>query len=265
MYIYLLKKWKIIKFVPYFLSLYAFIYIYKDEGTGIIGKMNKKIHSFFDTIRPVKGVAYFLFLFLVFEFLWKLCIHIGPDGESFIVLGRDMTQIIYPLCELDARIVHWLIHDLFGYSNYRIQGDLIYFEGELKMKIIWSCTSIKQWAMFLFIMIFYWGPWKKKAYFIPISLIFLSFINVLRLVISAFLIKDGFPEWFIPVNEALKGINWDDTKATYWRFYEDWYHFFHDGFFRWVYYDGIMFLIWLLWQEKFNLPYQRLKQQNTSV
>ncbi|MDU1905957.1 MAG: exosortase/archaeosortase family protein [Dysgonomonas sp.] len=225
----------------------------------MIDVIKAKFRSFLNFIAPVKGIVFFLFLFLLFELIWKLSVSIGENGEQFIVLGHNLTGFIYPICELDARIVYWIIHDLMNYETFNIDGIVVYFDNSLKMQIIMGCTSIKQWLMFSFIMIFYYGPWKKKLVFIPASLLFLSFINIVRLVVSSFLIKDGFPEWFIPMNELLNGAKWNDSPAAYWQFYRDWYHFFHDGFFKWVYYDGIMFLIWLFWQEKINLPYQRLK------
>jgi len=182
-----------------------------------------------------------------------------------IVLGKNFTDIVYPVCLLDAKLVYHIIHDIFGYDNFHISNTIVYFDNSLKMNIIWTCTSIKQLILFLFIMIFYYGPWKKKLVFIPLSLLFLSFINITRLVVSSLLLKDGFPEWFIGVNEVLNGVAWSDDQATYWKFYEDWYYFFHDGFFRWIYYDGIMFLIWLYWQEKINLPYQMSKKKNKEL
>jgi hypothetical protein len=225
----------------------------------MIDVIKAKFQSFSSFIAPVKGILFFLFLFLLFELIWKLSVGIGENGEQFIVWGHNLTTLIYPICELDARIVYWIIHDLLNYETFNIDGIVVYFDNSLKMQIIMGCTSIKQWLMFTFIMIFYFGPWKKKLVFIPAALLFLSFINIMRLVVSSFLIKDGFPEWFIPVNELLNGAKWNDSPATYWQFYRDWYHTFHDGFFKWVYYDGIMFLIWLFWQEKINLPYQQLK------
>lgn len=222
-----------------------------------------KIQSTLTPLKPIKDVALFLFLFLLFEFLWKLCVHLGTDGESFIVLGKDLTLYIEPICRFDAKIVYYIIHDLLGYQNFHINGKIVYFENALKLNIIWTCTSIKQLLMFSFIMIFYLGPTRKKLIFTPIALIFLSFSNIIRLVISSLLLKNGFPEWFIPVNEILNDTTWENTQSCYMKFYIDWYKFFHDGIFNWIYYDGIMLLIWLLWQEKFNKPYQHQKIQDS--
>lgn len=221
-----------------------------------------KIQAYLNQLRPVKDVAFFLFLFLIFEFFWKLCIHLETDQEQLIFVGLNLTNLVRPICEFDAKITYTIIHDIFGYKNYYIEGTNLFFENSLRMNIIWSCTSIKQILLFSFIMCFYPGPRKKKFIFIPLSLLFLSIINIVRLVISSLLLKNSFPEWFIPVNEILNGLSWDNSLETYWQFYRDWYHFFHDGFFKWVYYDGIMFLIWLFWQEKFNLPYQKAKAES---
>lgn len=233
----------------------------------MIDTVKTKFDYFLRFINPVKGIVLFLFLFLFFELLWKLCIHLVPDETQFIFLGQNLTNFVHPLCELDAKIVYWFIHDLLGYSDYKIEGTHVYFDvlstGNLRQNIIWSCTSLKQWLLFTFIMIFYYGPYKKKLVFIPLSLIFLGFINILRLVITAFIIKDGFPEWFIPINEIMNGVTWSYSRESYWVFYHDWFHLFHDGFFKWVYYDGILFMIWLFWQEKINLPFQRAKQKKS--
>lgn len=224
-----------------------------------------KIQAFLDLIKPVKNVAFFLFLFLLFEFLWKVCVNIGEDGRQLVFLGIDLTSAVRPISDLDTRIVYVIIHDLLGYKTLHMDGITLFFEGSMRLDIVWSCTSIKQLLLFTFIMIFYPGPRKSKYKFLLLSLLFLCFVNTLRLVAMVFLVKDGFPDWFIPVNEILNDISWNDSRKTYWAFYADWFHFFHDGFFRWVYYDGIMFLIWLLWEEKFNLPFQKTKQEETKA
>lgn len=221
----------------------------------IIGKLNKQIE-------PIKGILYFLFLFLLFEFLWKLCIKEEYRGESIFFFGKDITNLVYPVCLWTAKATYWIIHDLMGYSNFHIDGILIYFDNSLRLKIVWGCTGVKQIILFTFIMLCYFGPRKKKLKYILISVFILNFINILRLVVTAFIVKGGVPDWFISFNQVFNNTVWDNSPQTYWRFYSDWYYFFHDGFFKWVYYDGVMFLLWLYWQEKINLPYQRTKSQN---
>lgn len=228
----------------------------------IADAIRSKILKFLNFIEPVKDIAYFLFLFLFFELIWKLLVHESSSGEQVLILGIDITNSVYPICLATAQFTYHIIHDLFGFSSFNIDDLLIYFDDSLKMKIIWGCTGVKQMLLFTFILICYKGPSKKKLIFIPLSILLLFLVNITRLVITAFLVKDGFPDWFIPVNESLNHVTWDNTPQSYWDFYKDWYYFFHDGFFKWVYYDGVMFLLWLLWQEKFNLPYQRNKKSH---
>lgn len=217
------------------------------------------LQKYFNKLGPIKDIVYFVFLFLFFEFVWKLLVHQGADDSQLIILKYDCTDKIYPICKFTADVTYGVIHTLLGYTSYHIDGLFIYFENALKMKIVWGCTGIKQMILLTFILICSFGPWKKKVYYIPISLIILFLINILRLVITSFLIKNGFPDWFIPVNESMTGLSWDNSKEMYWQFYIDWYHFFHDGFFKWIYYDGVMFFLWLYWQEKINIPYQKDK------
>jgi exosortase/archaeosortase family protein len=109
-------------------------------------------------------------------------------------------------------------------------------------------------------MILYYGPWKPKLWYIPLSMFILNLINVARIVASALLIKDGFPSWFISFNEWYGSARWQDVFTSYWDFYVDWFQLFHEDLFRWLYYNGVIFLLWLVWQEKYNQPYQKGKK-----
>lgn len=218
----------------------------------MVNRLKVFIHKFYELIYPIRGIAYFLFLFLVFEFVWKLCVHESDNGQILLIFGKDLTTLAYPICLWTARTCYWVIHDLLGFENFNIDGLFIYFDNSLKMKIIWGCTGIKQMLQFTFIIVCFWGSWKRKLAFIPISVIVLGLVNILRLVVTAFVIKDGFPEWFIAFNESFNHMQWDNSEETYWKFYVDWYHFFHDSIFKWVYYDGFMFLLWLVWYEHYS-------------
>lgn len=220
--------------------------------------LKKKVIDFYNSLGVIKDIILFLFLFIFFDFLWKLAIHEGEDG-TLLVFWHDFTYIVYPICKWTAEVTHWVVHTMWGYSDFKIDDLVIYFPDSLRLIIVWGCTGVKQMIMFSFIIIFYYGPWKKKLWFIPISAIFLNLINVLRIALTSLIIKDGFPEWFIPFNEWYNNCTWDTSNQTYWKFYGDWFQLFHQDVFKWLYYDGVMFLLWLLWQEKINLPFQKTK------
>lgn len=85
-----------------------------------------------------------------------------------------------------------------------------------------ECTSLKQWLHWLFLMLIFPGPWKHKAWYIPLGLVIVEFINVARVVgISLFLIR--FPHDF---------------------------EFAHDYVFKTLFYV-VIFLMWVVWVEFF--------------
>ncbi|NDV79043.1 exosortase/archaeosortase family protein [Dysgonomonas sp. 511] len=216
-----------------------------------------------DRIKPFKGIIWFLCLFVIFEFIWKLIVHQGGDERIFLVCGKDLTAYTAGLCQWTASSVYWVIHDLMGYHNFHItNGSTLHFEGSVYINIIWTCTGIKQVLMFSFIIACYFGPTKKKYWYIPLSALILIIINILRLVLIFIIIKEPFPEWFIPFNEWYNGCLWDNTPSTYWQFYSDWFNLFHRDIFKWIYYDGIIFILWLIWEEKIRKPERKLSPAN---
>lgn len=87
-----------------------------------------------------------------------------------------------------------------------------------------ECTSLKQWLHWLFLMLLFPGPWKHKAWYIPLGLIIIELTNVIRTT----------------------GIL---TLLLYW---PDKFDFFHDYLFKTFFYV-VIFLMWVVWTEKFNI------------
>ncbi|NDW10659.1 exosortase/archaeosortase family protein [Dysgonomonas sp. 520] len=223
-------------------------------------RLNIKAHiqNILKAIAPIKDILWFLFLFLLLNFLWKLVVD-DSAKRLLIVLGKDLTWYVHPVCEWTAGATYWVIHDLLGYHEYVKAGTFLYFPDSLKLVIVWDCTSIKQVIIFTILFACYYGPWKKKLIFIPVALLIINVINILRIVSIALIVKDGFPEWFINFNEWYNNKIWINDQISKMEFERDWFQLFHRDIFTWIYYDGIIFLLWLYWQEKINLPYQRLK------
>ena len=217
-------------------------------------------------LSPYKDIIWFLCLFLFFELLWKIFVHQGESERVLLVLGKDLTAYTEWMNQWTANAIYWFVHDLLGYNNFYINGVTLYFQDSIPIDIIWGCTGLKQLFMFTFILAFYFGPTKKKLWYIPLSLVILLVINIIRLSIILIKIKDPFPEWFISVNEWYNDRTWINTKECYLQFYEDWFNVFHRDIFVWLYYDGVIFVLWLIWEEKINKPYKKLmaKAKNTN-
>lgn len=224
-------------------------------------KLKKRGLSYFNSLGTLKYIIWFFILFVSFDFFWKLAIKSGDEG-SLLVFGQDLSTIVYPVCKWTSDATYWVVHDWWGFETFK-QYDVtkLYFPKSIILHVVWDCTGVKQMIMFSFIIALFHGPLKQKLWFIPLSIIFLNLINVLRIALTAVLIKDGFPEWFIPFNEWFNKTTWDGTIECRKQFNIDWFQLFHYHLFKWLYYDGVMFLLWLLWHEVFNLPFQRKKKQ----
>lgn len=213
------------------------------------------------TLSPFKDIIWFLSLYIVLTIVWKLIVNFGIlDPYIFVVLGKDFTYAVQPICDWTANAVYWIIHDLMGYSNFQIDGTIINFPNSFRQIVVWECTGIREVFIFTIIMMCCYGPWKKKLIFIPISIIILNLLNILRIVALSFIVKDDFPNWFISFNEWYNNRTWISMEVSRAQFARDWFQMFHGKVFEWLYYDGVMFMLWLFWQEKINLPFQRRKK-----
>jgi len=217
-------------------------------------------NRYYKKLEPFKDILWFLCLFLLFEFIWKLCVHVGEDERILIVLGKDITRYTEGINLATAEVIYWVIHNVFGNHDLFINGTTLMFKNSIPIEIVWGCTGLKQLLMFSFILTFYFGPIKKKLWFLPMSLLILLVVNILRLVVIFYIIKDPFPEWFISANEWYNNRVWSNTKENYIQFYRDWFNVFHRDIFTWIYYDGVIFILWLIWEEKINKPFVRLKK-----
>lgn len=253
--------------MSYFFWLIKINYPYFNNFAVYQNRMNLRykgyVSSYIKKIEPFKDIIWFLSLFLIFEFIWKLFVHQGENERILLVLGKDLTDKTIDISLLTAESVYWIIHDLLGYSNFYINGITLQFKNSIPIDIIWSCTGLKQLFMFAFIITFYSEPQKKKLWFIPISLIILLFINITRLAIIFIIIENPFPEWFISFNEWYNKRIWENTYDSYRQFYTDWFNVFHKDILTWIYYDGVIFVLWLIWEEKIRKPYDRLKRKKT--
>jgi exosortase family protein XrtF len=103
-------------------------------------------------------------------------------------------------------------------------NDFIFqFDTGENIRIVWGCSGIKQMFIFAVIMLSSYGSWKHKAWFIPAGLFACLAINIVRIAVLS-LISYAYPNQL---------------------------DLFHSYIFKYAYY-GVIFLIWLVWNEKFG-------------
>ena len=190
--------------------------------------MNKKAEKLIETLQPYKGILYFLFLLFLFHFSWKFAIDGDMDSTQIYLFGKDITPAwFFTACNWLTIAAAWFIQLFPNTEELKVGYDLLRFPDTAgSLRIIWGCTGIKQMFIFSGIMICYFGPWKKKLWYIPMGCVILTIYNVIRIASTSLLTK---------------GIQ--DREA----FVEE-FNSLHDGVLRYIYY-GIIFILWVCWEE----------------
>ena len=122
----------------------------------------------------------------------------------------------------------WVLDHVFRVDFFTTGQSIVFLNHEDAYSMVTvapECTSLKQWMHWLFLMLIFPGPWKHKAWYIPLGLVIVELTNVVRIVgITLFL--RPFPHDF-----ALA----------------------HDVIFKIMFYV-VIFLMWMIWVEKFLHP-----------
>jgi exosortase/archaeosortase family protein len=206
--------------------------------------MKDKLKKWFVMLKPYKGILLFVFLLFLFHFSWiiifdgdggdrseiilniKESLNIAVEGDihgdRMYFFGKDITPEWFDSVDLWLTSVSaWFIRLIPDYRDVIKNGIYLYFpDGKNAIEIIWGCTGIKQMFIFSMIMLFYWGPFLKKLWYIPSGCFILTIYNVIRISMITILTR-YHPEQF----ESL-----------------------HNGIFRYIYYI-IVFILWVIWAE----------------
>ncbi|MCD4734723.1 MAG: exosortase/archaeosortase family protein [Bacteroidales bacterium] len=184
-----------------------------------------KLHAFRD-------VAIFMIILIVFHFLWKFFIgdilSIGFINDS----AKFLSLQVFIAAQGILNILH---------VNYTAFDQMIVGEG-LRNNVIYlpevngyvsvnlSCSGLKQFYQFFFLLLLYPGPWKHKLWFIPMGIIIIHIVNVFRIVIMTYVTLHAANSW----------------------------DFYHDYIVRPFFYV-VMFFLWVWWNEKFYLRNKQKK------
>ncbi len=132
----------------------------------------------------------------------------------------------------------WTLEHVFGvdfFTQDRTLGFLNHHGTYSYVTVAPECTSLKQWMHWLFLMLIFPGPWKHKAWYIPLGLVIIEFTNVVRVV----------------------GI------ALFLRYYPNDFALAHDVIFKIMFYV-VIFLMWALWNDHFHHSKKTTQQKSPS-
>ncbi len=176
---------------------------------------DKRYQSFFDV-----GLFFVLILsFHVLYVVWNDYMHYWPIKDTIDKLFVWASKLLFNQST-------WTLEHIFN-MEFFTKGQTIVFQNHhdsySAVTVAPECTSLKQWMHWLFLMLLYPGPWKHKAWYIPLGLVIVELTNVVRIVGICLFLRP-FPDSF-----ALA----------------------HDVIFKIMFYV-VIFLMWALWNDHFH-------------
>jgi len=198
---------------------------------SLIDKLNaiiKKYHLY-----AFKDVIIFMIILLVFHILWKIFIKdlfsVQYIYDSAFWLADKV--FVASVWVLDVFNVNVTSFDELAIAE-KVRYNVIYYaENNGYVYVNRSCSGLKQFYQWFFLILLYPGPWKHKLWFFPLGLLIIHMVNIFRIVSMTF-VTMTIPQ------------HWD---------------FMHDYVLRPFFYV-VMFFLWVWWNEKFYLKSKLIKQ-----
>ena len=120
----------------------------------------------------------------------------------------------------------WVLEHIFGMDFFTKDQSIIfenYHDGYSAVTVAPECTSLKQWLHWLFLMLIFPGPWKHKAWYIPLGLVIVEFTNVVRIVGIALFLRP-FPDSFALAHDVIFKIMFYVVIFLMWMIWNDYFH-----------------------------------------
>lgn len=183
-----------------------------------------KLDQIREFIEPYKGIVRFLLAMFIANIVWKISITGNENGVGEVLLWQlaDISGFFHVVTQQVSDSVYFILHKILG-MDVRMTNFIFRFDTGETIRIVWGCSGVKQMFIFTVIMLFSYGSRKHKLWFIPLGLLICYGVNIARILMLG-LIAYRYPAQL---------------------------NLFHAYIFKYVFY-GVMFLIWLIWNEKFG-------------
>ena len=181
--------------------------------------------------RSTVNVGLFILLIVSSHFLY-----LGWQALDYWPVGKLVHKLMIWSVDLVYNQSCWMLEHVFRIdittiTSKRLITTLNNEGGWARVIIAPECASLKQWMHWLFLMILFPGSWKHKLWYIPAGLVIIEWINVIRIC-----------------GVLMMQIPWPGSS-----------HLAHDYIFK-VFFYLVIFLMWMLWVEKFYNPSLKAKQ-----
>jgi exosortase/archaeosortase family protein len=167
----------------------------------------------------LKDVIIFVIITLTIHYgyrFWANTTHYWPIEKQMNTAHEKMSWMVFNQSV-------WLIDHVLNIPITTDETRTIHFQNNGFIAINQGCSGLKPILQFLLLMLLFPGPWKHKAWFIPMGIVIVHFTNLFRITGLA-VVTVTIPDY------------WD---------------FAHDNLFRPFFYVVIFFL-WVWWAEKFR-------------
>jgi len=181
-------------------------------------ELNKSIKKY--KLDVLKDVIIFIIITLTIHYsyrFWANNTHYWPIHDQMRQAHDMAAGLVY---NQSVWIIDHILHIPFTLEENR----LIRFQNGGFVAINPGCSGLKPILQFLLLMIIFPGPWKQKAWFLPMGILIVHATNLFRICGLA-VVTTTIPEY------------WD---------------FSHDYIFRPFFYV-VIFLLWVWWAEKFRV------------
>jgi exosortase/archaeosortase family protein len=182
-------------------------------------------------------VALFIILILSFHFLF-----LGWQALGYWPIKQAIEKLsiwsVNRVFKESCWVLQLLGIDITTITEHRVIAALSTNGSFVKVIIALECASLKQWFHWLFLMLIFPGPWKHKVWYIPLGLVIVELTNVVRIC-----------------GILLMQIQWPGPNT---------FHIAHDYIFK-VFFYLVIFLMWVLWVEKFKNRKTKEQPNNSTV
>ena len=145
-------------------------------------------------LRPYVDILLFVVALVAANFFWKFTVLGDEGGEQVTWFGIDITAPFDFLAAHIANAVYWVIQ-LVRDTIHQLPNNILRFDSGSSVRIVWSCTALKQSFIWLIIMLVARGKWLRKLWFIPLGFVAIYLFNILRIALIAMIIEHH-PELF---------------------------------------------------------------------
>jgi exosortase/archaeosortase family protein len=187
------------------------------KNPAVLKSWLRQFNTFIDQhkLRPIVDVALFAVIIVFFHKFWW-----DWGFKSFLINYTGFSELEQFMAYQVFLPSAWIDLNILGY-DVTTRDTTILFPNNGYITVNGSCSGLKQFYQWIFLMLLFPGPWKQKLWYIPMGLVVIHLVNIFRIVALSIIL-----------------MNWPD----YWTFSHDW-------ILRPFFYV-VIFVMWVVWVEK---------------